>query len=91
MPELYMIEDTKKHAIRSHMTMLNGGWGVAKVKGVEPEHFFVFLIDPQGSKGPFMRTSDFLSEEELRVDLRIKGSTDAEIEALFERARANPV
>jgi hypothetical protein len=71
--------------------MLNGKWGVAKVKGVEPEHFFVFLISPQGFKGPFMRTSDFLSEEELRADLRLKGSNDAEIEALFERARANPV
>jgi hypothetical protein len=66
-------------------------WGVAKVKGVEPEHFFVFLINPQGFKGPFMRTSDFLSEQELRADLRITGSTDAEIDALFERARANPV
>jgi hypothetical protein len=71
--------------------MLNDKWGVAKVKGVEPEHFFVFLISPQGFKGPFMRTSDFLSEEELRADLRLKGSNDAEIEALFERARANPV
>jgi hypothetical protein len=50
-------------------------WGVAKVKGVEPEHFFVFLINPQGFKGPFMRTSDFLSEQELRANLRITGST----------------
>lgn len=66
-------------------------WGVAKVKGVEPEHFFVFLLSPQGFKGPFMRTSGFLSEGELRADLKIKGRTDVEIEALFERARANPV
>jgi hypothetical protein len=66
-------------------------WGVAKVKGVEPEHFFVFLINPRSFKGPFMRTSDFLSEQELRADLRITGSTDAEIDALFERARGNPV
>jgi hypothetical protein len=71
--------------------MLSGEWSVAKVKGVEPEHFFIFLLSSQGFKGPFVRTSDFLSEEELRADLRIKGSTDAEIEALFERARANPV
>jgi hypothetical protein len=66
-------------------------WGVAKVKGIEPEHFFVFLTHPRGFKGPFMRASDFLSEQELTADLRIKGSTDAEIDALFERARANPV
>jgi hypothetical protein len=66
-------------------------WGVAKVKGVESEHFLVFLFNPQGFKSPFMRTSDFLSEQELRADLRIKGSADAEMDALFERARANPV
>ena len=66
-------------------------WGVAKVKGVDPEHFFIFLITPQGFKGPFMRTSDFLSEGELRSDLKSRGSTDAEIENLIERARANPV
>ena len=71
--------------------MLCDQWGVTQVKGIEPEHFFVFLLNPQGFKGPFTRTSDFLSEEELRADLKIKGSTAAEIDALFERARANPV
>jgi hypothetical protein len=65
-------------------------WGVAKVKGVEPEHFFIFLINSQGFKGPFMRTSDFLSEDELRADLKVRGNTDEEIVALIERARANP-
>ena len=65
-------------------------WGVAKVKGVEPEHFFIFLISPQGFKGPFMRTSDFFSEDELRSELKTKGSTEAEIENLIERALANP-
>jgi hypothetical protein len=69
--------------------MTNGAW--PKSKGVDPEYFFVFLINPRGFKGPFMRTSDFLSEQELRADLRIAGSTDAEIGALFERARASPV
>jgi len=71
--------------------MLNDNWGVAKVKGVEPEHFFIFLISPQGFKGPFMRTSDFLSEDELRSDLKSRGSTEAEIENLIERPRSNPV
>jgi hypothetical protein len=43
--------------------MPSDDWGVAKVKGVKPEHFFIFLINSHGFKGPFMRTSDFLSED----------------------------
>jgi hypothetical protein len=70
--------------------MLNDKWAVAKVKGVEPEHFFIFLTNTQGFKGPFMRTSDFFSEDELRLLLKTKGSTEVEIESLIERARANP-
>jgi hypothetical protein len=66
-------------------------WAVAKVKWVEPEYFFVFLMNSQGFKGPFMRTSDFLSEDELRRELEAKGSSEAEIASLIERARENPV
>jgi len=91
LPELDEMEGTAEDRTVSWNAMLNDDWGVAKVKGVEPEHFFVFLINPQGFKGPFMRTSGFLSEEELRADLKIKGRTDVEIDALFEGARANPV
>jgi hypothetical protein len=61
--------------------MPNDKLGVAKVKGIEPEQFFIFLINTEGAKGPFMRTSDFLSEDELRSDLESNG---------IERARANP-
>jgi hypothetical protein len=70
--------------------MPNDKLGVAKVKGIEPEQFFIFLMNTEGSKGPFMRTSDFLSEDELRSDLESNGSTEAEINSLIERARANP-
>jgi hypothetical protein len=70
--------------------MPNEKWGVAKVKGIEPEQFFIFLMSTEGSKGPLMRTSDFFSEDELRSELKTKGSTQAEIENLIERARANP-
>jgi hypothetical protein len=66
-------------------------WAVAKVKWVEPEHFFVFLMNSQGFKGPFTRTSDFLLEDELRRELEAKGSSEAEIALLIERARENPV
>ena len=66
--------------------MPNKKWGVAKVKGIEPEQFFIFLRNTEGSKGPFMRTSDFLSEDELRADLANRGITNAEIESLIEHA-----
>jgi hypothetical protein len=85
-PEL----DTKEGAVKRGITMPNDKLGVAKVKGIEPEQFFVFLMNTEGSKGPFMRTSDFLSEDELRSDLESNGSTEAEINSLIERARANP-
>jgi hypothetical protein len=54
--------------------MPNEKWGVAKVKGIEPEQFFIFLINTEGSKGPLMRASEFLSEEELRSDMKSNGA-----------------
>ena len=62
-------------------------WHVAKVKGSEPEQFFIFLIDAEGSN---LRTSDFLSEKELRQDLLFRGLSGTEIESTIERARYNP-
>jgi hypothetical protein len=70
--------------------MPNDKLGVAKVKGTKSEQFFIFLKSTEGSKGRFMRTSGFLSEKELRSDLESNGRTDAEINSLIERARANP-
>jgi hypothetical protein len=57
---------------------------VARVKGSDPEQFFIFLINTTGS--PFMRTSDFLSEKGLRSDLANRGIKEAEIEALIEHS-----
>ena len=68
--------------------MSNYKLGVANVKGIEPEQFFIFLISAEGSKGLFMRTSGFLSEDELRSDLESNGNTEVEINSLIERARA---
>jgi hypothetical protein len=42
--------------------MSNYKLGVAKVKGIEPEQFFIFLMSTEGSKGLFMRTSGFCHE-----------------------------
>jgi hypothetical protein len=62
-------------------------WGVAKVKGSEPEQFFIFLIDAEGSN---LRTSDFLSEQELREDLACRGFSETEIEPTIVRVRYHP-
>jgi hypothetical protein len=59
--------------------MPNEKWGVAKVKGIEAEQFFIFLMGTEGSKGPITRTSDFLSEDELRTELANRGITEPEI------------
>jgi hypothetical protein len=63
-------------------------WSVAKVEASEPEQFFIFLIDAEGSN---LRTSDFLSEEELREDLAFRGISEPEIKSTIERARYEPV
>jgi len=71
--------------------MPNGKWGVAKVKGIDPEEFFVFLMTEGESKGSLRRASGFFSEEGLRAELTRRGSTEDEISNLIERARSNPV
>ena len=62
--------------------------GSSKVKGSEPEQLLIFLIDAEGSN---LRTSDFLSEQELREDLACRGISETEIEPTIERARYHPV
>jgi hypothetical protein len=63
-------------------------WDVAKVKGSEPEQSFIFLIDAEGSN---LRTSDFLSEKELRQDLLLRGLSETEIKHAIERALQSSV
>jgi hypothetical protein len=60
-------------------------WGVAKVTGSNPKRFFIFLMNGKGSAA-FMRTSDLLSEEELRSDLANREINEAEIETLIQHA-----
>jgi hypothetical protein len=69
-----------------HKIMAIKKWGVAKVKGAEPEQFFIFLAVHRSS----VRASDFLSEQELRSDLKNRGIRETEIRLLINRARANP-
>ena len=66
--------------------MSNKKWGVAKVKGAEPEQFFIFLALHRSN----VRASDFLSEEALRLDLANRGINEAEIKALIDHAPSAP-
>jgi hypothetical protein len=66
--------------------MPNKKWGVAKVKGSEPERFFIFLALHRS----IVRASDLLSEEGLRSDLANRGIKEAEIEALIHHAPSLP-
>ena len=68
------------------MNMPSKKWGVAKVKGIGPEQFFIFLK----VHGSSVRASDFCSEQELRSDLENRGLRKTEIRLLIDRARANP-
>jgi hypothetical protein len=71
--------------------MQNEKWRVAKVKGIDPEQFFVFLTKEDESKASLRRASGFFSEEGLRAELTRRGRTEEEINNLIERARSNPV
>ena len=74
-------------SVEQKLTMPINEWDVAKVKESEPEQFFIFLIDAEGSN---LRTSDLLSEKELRQDLLFRGLSETEIDYAVERARSNP-
>jgi len=54
----------------------------AKVKGSQPERFFIFLALHRS----IVRASDLFSEEGLRSDLANRGIKEAEIEALIHHA-----
>ena len=71
--------------------MANERWGVMKVKGLEPEVFLIFWLNLELPRGNFMKTSDCLPESDLRAELKKMGCGEAEINSLFQKARANPV
>jgi len=65
-------------------------YGVIKVKDSDPEKFLIAWLDSRLPKGSFMKTTDALTEEQLRSELQKMGRTKAEADSLIERARANP-
>ncbi len=65
-------------------------YGVVKVKGADPEVFWIIWVDSALPKGSFMKTTQDLTEGELRTELAKMGRTEAEINSLIQQARKNP-
>lgn len=63
---------------------------VIKVKGVDPEVFWIVWMDLALPKGSFMKTSQNLTADEVRVELAKSGRTGADIDSLIQQARENP-
>jgi len=66
-------------------------YAVLKIKGVDPEVFWIAFVSLGLPKGSFMKTSGDLTEIKLRVELEKMGRTKSEIDSLIQRARENPV
>jgi len=65
-------------------------YAVVKVKGADPELFWIVWIDSQLPQGSSMKTSQNLTGREVRAELKKMGRTEAEINSLIEHARQNP-
>ena len=61
-------------------------FSVIKVKGADPEVFWIIWIDSQHPAGRFMKTSQNLTEAEVLKELKENGRTEAEIDSLIKRA-----
>lgn len=64
-------------------------YAVVKVKGADPELFWIVWMDSQLPQGSFMKTSQNLTGKEVRTELKKMGRTEAEINSLIEQARQN--
>jgi len=61
---------------------------VIKVKGAEPESFMVVGID--FDQHAITRTSNAMSEVDMRTYLKKEGGSDAEVNTWIEQARRYP-
>lgn len=63
---------------------------IVKVRGSDPEAFWIIWVDSGLPKGSFMKTSQNLTESELRAELKDMDRTKPEIDSLIQSARKNP-
>jgi len=66
-------------------------YAVIKIKGINPEVFWIAFISMGLPRGSFMKTSGNLSENELHSELATMGRTESEINYLIQREREYPV
>ncbi len=65
-------------------------YAVIKVRGADPEVFWIVWVDSQLPKDSFMKTSQKLTESEVRTELAKRGRTESEVNSLIKNARENP-
>jgi len=65
-------------------------YAVVKIRGKDPEVFWIVWLDSQLPPKGFMKTSQDMSEAELRAELAKMGRTEVEIDSLIQQARENP-
>ena len=65
-------------------------YAVIKVRGVEPEVFWIVWMDSELPINSFIKTSQNLTEEEVRAELKKMAINETGIDALIKRARENP-
>lgn len=70
--------------------MAGAHYELVKVKGTEPEVFWIAWIDPALPKGSVIRDSPDFTESEVRIELRNMGRTEVETTWLIGQAREHP-
>jgi hypothetical protein len=65
-------------------------YAVIKVRGVEPEVFWIVWMDSQLPINSFIKTSQNLTEDDVRAELAEMGINKTGIDALIKRARETP-
>jgi hypothetical protein len=65
-------------------------YAVIKVRGVEPEVFWIVWMDSELPINSFIKTSQNLTEAEVRAELERMSINESGIDALIKRARENP-
>jgi hypothetical protein len=65
-------------------------FAVIKVRGAEPEVFWIVWMDSQLPVNSFIKTSQNLTEHEVRAELAGMSINETGIDALIKRARENP-
>jgi hypothetical protein len=65
-------------------------YAVIKVRGSDPEVFWVVWMDSTLPKGGYMKSSQNLAESGVREELAKMGISKTDADALIQRARDNP-